>query len=173
MLPATYVYVFRTDCLALNDLSGVHPLEKNNFFSLSSCYLPVALPLGVEPVRLPSSTLDINCYCLYADLAWKILLRFHGYSSLSRRCLAVNILVLCPLKSFLLPLLQCSLSFNCRRCIPVSEGPPSHYFLSAFWPVVVFCDCIGKRSFFDESWELLCGYKDRYFIWDALGIKLQ
>lgn len=54
MLPAVYVYVFRADCLGLNDLSGVHPLEKkNDFLYLSSCCLPVALPLGVEPVRLP------------------------------------------------------------------------------------------------------------------------
>lgn len=139
----TYVYVFRTDCLWLNDLSGVHPLEKNDFLSLSSCYLPVALPLGVEPVGLPSSTLDINCYCLYADLAWKIL-RFHGYSSLPRRCLAVNILVLCPLKSFLLPLPQCSLSLNCRSCIPVSERPPL--------PPLVIC-VLTSCSFLWLYWE--------------------
>lgn len=81
MSPAIYVYVFRADCLGLNDLSGVHPLEKkNDFLSISSRCLPVALPPSV--VRLSSSTLDINCYCLYADLAWKILLRFYGYSSL-------------------------------------------------------------------------------------------
>lgn len=159
------------DCLGLNDLSRVHPLEKkNDFLSLSSRYLPVALPLGVEPVRCPSSTLDINCYCLYADLAWKML-RFHGYSSLSRRCLAVNGPL--PLKVFSTPSplgSMISLSCNVPWALIVGvvyqlgrDTPPDH-LLSVFWPVVVFCDCTAKRSFFDKRWELLFVYKDRYFI---------
>lgn len=50
MLPS--VYVFRADHLGLNNLSGLFWEQTDNYLSVSSHQLPIALRLGVGPCEI-------------------------------------------------------------------------------------------------------------------------